>query len=105
MDMWDTRMVNQLAQHYRVIVFDNQGMGHTTSSDRDYSIRLFADDTAGFMDALGIKKAHVMGWSMGTFVTQELALGTRKRWTNSSSMQGPREVRKRCLPHPRLSQY
>ena len=27
------------------------------------------------MDALGIKKAHVMGWSMGTFVAQELALG------------------------------
>ena len=27
------------------------------------------------MDALGIKKAHVMGWSMGTFVAQELTLG------------------------------
>ncbi len=75
MDMWDTRMVNQLAQQYRVIVFDNRGMGNSTSSDRDYTIRLFADDTAGFMDALGIKKAHVMGWSMGTFVAQELALG------------------------------
>lgn len=75
MDMWDTRMVNQLAQQYRVIVFDNRGMGRSTSSDRDYTIRLFADDTAGFMDALGIKKAHIMGWSMGTFVAQELALG------------------------------
>jgi pimeloyl-ACP methyl ester carboxylesterase len=75
MDMWNTRLVNQLAQHYRVIVFDNRGMGNSTSSDRDYTIRLFADDTAGFMDALGIKKAHVMGWSMGTFVAQELALG------------------------------
>ena len=75
MDLWDTRLVNQLAQHYRVIVFDNRGMGNSTSSDRDYSIRLFANDTAGLMDALGIKKAHVMGWSMGTFVAQELALG------------------------------
>jgi pimeloyl-ACP methyl ester carboxylesterase len=74
MDMWDTRMVNQLAQHYRVIIFDNRGMGHSTSPDREYSIRLFANDTAGLMDALGIKKAHVMGWSMGTFVAQELTL-------------------------------
>lgn len=75
MDMWDTSMVNQLAQHYRVIVFDNRGMGHSTSSDKEYSIRLFANDTAGLLDALGIRKAHVMGWSMGTFVAQELTLG------------------------------
>jgi pimeloyl-ACP methyl ester carboxylesterase len=67
-------MVNQLAQQYRVIVFDNRGMGHSTSSDREYSIRLFANDTAGLMDALGTKKAHVMGWSMGTFIAQELIL-------------------------------
>ena len=75
MDLWDTRLVNQLAHQYRVIVFDNRGMGHSTSSDREYTIRLFANDTAGLMDALGIKKAHVMGWSMGTFVAQELTLG------------------------------
>jgi pimeloyl-ACP methyl ester carboxylesterase len=74
MDLWDTRMVSQLARQYRVIVFDNRGMGHSTSSDREYSIRLFADDTAGLMDALGIKKAHIMGWSMGTCVAQELTL-------------------------------
>ena len=74
MDMWDTRMVNQLAHQYRVIVFDNRGMGLSTSSDREYSIRLFASDTAGLMDALGIKKAHIMGWSMGTYVAQELTL-------------------------------
>lgn len=74
MDLWDTRLVNELAKQYRVIVFDNRGMGHSTSSDREYTIHLFADDTAGLMDALGIKKAHVMGWSMGTFVAQELTL-------------------------------
>jgi pimeloyl-ACP methyl ester carboxylesterase len=74
MDLWDTRLVNQLAKQYRVIVFDNRGMGHSTSSDREYTIRLFANDTAGLMDTLGIRKAHVMGWSMGTFVAQELTL-------------------------------
>jgi pimeloyl-ACP methyl ester carboxylesterase len=74
MDLWDTRMVSQLARQYRVIVFDNRGMGHSTSSEKEYTIRLFADDTAGLMDALGIKKAHIMGWSMGTCVAQELTL-------------------------------
>ncbi len=74
MDLWDPRLVNQLAQQYHVIVFDNRGMGNTTSSDKEYTIRLFADDTAGLMDALGIKKAHVMGWSMGTNIAQEFTL-------------------------------
>ena len=105
MDMWDTRMVNQLAQHYRVIAFDNRGMGNSTSSDRDYTIRLFANDTAAFMDALGIKKAHVMGWSMGTFVAQELALGYPEKVDKLILYAGSPGVRKRCLPHPGSSQY
>jgi pimeloyl-ACP methyl ester carboxylesterase len=74
MDLWDPRVVNHLAQQYRVIIFDNRGMGHSTSSDKEYTIRLFADDTAGLMETLGIKKAHVMGWSMGTNIAQEFAL-------------------------------
>lgn len=74
MELWNPRVVNQLAKQYRVLIFDNRGMGHSTSSDKEYSIRLFADDTAGLMDTLGIKKAHVMGWSMGTNIAQELTL-------------------------------
>jgi pimeloyl-ACP methyl ester carboxylesterase len=74
LDLWDPRVVNELAQKYRVIVFDNRGMGHSTSSEKEYTIRLFANDTAGLMDALGIEKADVMGWSMGTNIAQELAL-------------------------------
>jgi pimeloyl-ACP methyl ester carboxylesterase len=74
MDFWDTRVVNELAKQYRVIIFDNRGMGHSTSSEKVYTIPLFADDTAGLMDALNIKKAHVLGFSMGTTIAQELAL-------------------------------
>jgi pimeloyl-ACP methyl ester carboxylesterase len=40
----------------------------------EYSIRLFADDTAGLMEALGIHNAHILGVSMGGYVAQELAL-------------------------------
>lgn len=74
MDAWDTRVINQLAEHYQVIVFDNRGMGLTSDSPRQYSIKLFADDTAGLIKALKIKRAHILGWSMGTNIAQEFVL-------------------------------
>lgn len=74
MDMWSPGLISGLSQYNRVIVFDNRGMGSTSASDREFSITLFAEDTVGLMDALNIKKANVLGWSMGTYIAQELAL-------------------------------
>jgi pimeloyl-ACP methyl ester carboxylesterase len=74
MDLWAPAVLQGLATHYQVIVFDNRGMGKTTASDKDFTIELFADDTAGLLDALNIGCAHVLGWSMGTCIAQELAL-------------------------------
>jgi pimeloyl-ACP methyl ester carboxylesterase len=74
MEMWPISIIESLAQTRRVIVFDNRGMGYSTSTDKDYSIALFAEDTYGFIDALGIESADVLGWSMGSFIAQELAL-------------------------------
>lgn len=74
MDMWQPQALSALSSRYKVIVFDNRGIGESTATDKRFSIELFADDTAGLMDALGIKKAHILGWSMGTNIAQELAL-------------------------------
>ena len=74
MDLWAPEVLQELAKHYRVIIFDNRGMGKTTASDKEFTIELFADDTAGLMDALDIERAHVLAWSMGTNIAQELAL-------------------------------
>jgi pimeloyl-ACP methyl ester carboxylesterase len=74
MDMWPSVMVDMLSAYYRVIVFDNRGMGLTTNSDKEFSIELFVDDTSEFMHAIGITKAHVFGWSMGAFISKELSL-------------------------------
>jgi pimeloyl-ACP methyl ester carboxylesterase len=74
MELWSPGLVSGLSQGNRVILFDNRGMGATSSSVREFSIRLFADDTAGLLDALKIEKANVLGWSMGTYIAQELAL-------------------------------
>jgi pimeloyl-ACP methyl ester carboxylesterase len=74
MDLWPPGVLANLSSSHRVIIFDNRGMGNTTTSDKQFSIPLFADDAAGLMDALNISKADVLGWSMGADVAQELAL-------------------------------
>jgi pimeloyl-ACP methyl ester carboxylesterase len=74
MDLWPPDVLSHLTSNYRVIVFDNRGMGNTTTSDKPFSIELFADDTAGLMDALNISRADVLGWSMGADIAQELVL-------------------------------
>jgi pimeloyl-ACP methyl ester carboxylesterase len=74
MDLWAPQVLQELGAHYKLIIFDNRGMGRTTASDKEFTIELFADDTAGLLDALDIERAHVLGWSMGTYIAQELAL-------------------------------
>ncbi len=66
--------VPDLARRFQVITFDNRGAGETDQPDEPYSVALFAADTAGLLDALGIARAHVLGASMGGFIAQELAL-------------------------------
>ena len=74
MDLWPPGVLTDLSARHRVIIFDNRGMGKTTATGKPFSIGLFADDTAGLMDALNISRADVLGWSMGADIAQELAL-------------------------------
>jgi len=71
---WDPRWIQTLSGKFKVIAFDNRGAGRTDISDREYSIKLFADDTAGLMNTLGIPQANVLGISMGGMIAQELVL-------------------------------
>ncbi len=75
MDMEEPAFVDSLARVYQVVTLDNRGMGMTTRGSRSFTIEQFAEDTVGFMDALDLPRAHVMGTSMGGFIAQELALG------------------------------
>jgi pimeloyl-ACP methyl ester carboxylesterase len=74
LEFWDSTLLEKLASNHTVITFDNRGLGNTTSGNRNFTIPQFADDTSGLLDALNIKKADVLGWSMGGFIAQELAL-------------------------------
>jgi len=71
---WWYRQLPVLAQHFQVIVFDNRGAGRSDKPVMEYSMRLFAEDTAGLLDALGLKRAGILGYSMGGYIAQELAL-------------------------------
>ena len=77
MDLWPEVMLYELAKNYKVIIFENRGMGYSTiiNDSSVFRMKLFAQDAANLMNVLDISKANVMGWSMGTYIAQELALG------------------------------
>ena len=71
---WWYCQIPTLSKHFKILAFDNRGAGRTEKPKLDYSIRLFADDTAELMQSLNIKKAHILGISMGGYIAQELAI-------------------------------
>jgi pimeloyl-ACP methyl ester carboxylesterase len=75
MDMWNPLLLEKLSSsNHTVIIFDNRGAGESTTGTKEFSISQFANDTVGLIEALKIDKADVLGWSMGSFIAQELAL-------------------------------
>jgi 3-oxoadipate enol-lactonase len=73
MRMW-YRVVPALAQRYRVISFDNRGVGQSRPAAGPHSIADMADDAFAVLDAAGVSAAHVYGASMGGLIAQEMAL-------------------------------
>ncbi|MGC1131534.1 MAG: alpha/beta hydrolase [Nitrososphaeraceae archaeon] len=76
MDMWGDNVLSGLSANNTLIIFDNRGMGLTTSGNGTaFTIEQFTNDTAALIDALKIgQPVDVLGLSLGGFIAQDLAL-------------------------------
>lgn len=74
LDSWSDKMVDLLSERHKVIMMDNRGTGRSDKPDAPYTMDMMAADVRGVLDALGIKTAHVMGFSMGGAITQTFGI-------------------------------
>lgn len=66
--------VPEFVKHFKVLIFDNRGIGKTDAPAGPYSTKMMADDTVELMRVLNIEKANILGISMGGMIAQELAI-------------------------------
>jgi pimeloyl-ACP methyl ester carboxylesterase len=71
--VWPDSVVDALAKHFKVIQFDNRGVGQSDKPDIPYSIEMMADDVSGLMQALKLEKSHLIGYSMGGQIAAKFA--------------------------------
>jgi pimeloyl-ACP methyl ester carboxylesterase len=73
LDNWDPDLIDALAARRRVVTFDNTGVAATTGSTPS-TIEAMAHDAIAFIDALELEQVDLLGFSIGSFVAQEIAL-------------------------------
>src|SRR2546422_2256454 len=67
-------IIPRLAKTHKAYALEFQGHGRTNDIDRPITYPNLADDVAAFMDAVGLKKADVFGYSVGAEVGLQLAI-------------------------------
>ena len=67
-------IIPRLAETHKVCALEFQGHGRTTDIDRPITYPNLADDVAAFMEAVGLEKADVFGYSMGAIVGLQLSI-------------------------------
>ena len=85
-DGWTPSILTSLSTNHTVIVFDSRGLGNTSIVSKPYSIQQLANDVAGLLDALKIKNADVLGYSLGSLSQ-----------LNSSAVTHPEKVNRLVL--------
>ena len=73
LENWDPQLVDALAAQRRVVAFDNAGVGATTGTTPD-TIEQMARDAIAFIATLNAPHVDILGFSIGSFVAQEIAL-------------------------------
>ena len=72
--LWTLQQVPVLSTRFRVVLLDNRDAGRSSRADHPYDVADMADDLAGLLDALDIRRTHLLGLSMGSMIGMEFAL-------------------------------
>ncbi|HBM16320.1 MAG TPA: alpha/beta hydrolase [Lentisphaeria bacterium] len=83
MDLWPQKVIEPLSKEYQLILMDNRGIGYTTTNEETFTYKLFADDVISLLETLKVKKTNVLGYSMGSTITQELLLEYPQRFNKA----------------------
>src|SRR5262249_10454284 len=73
LDSWDPALVDRVAQQREVVLLANRGVGASTGVVPD-NVRDMARDTLRFLDALRLPQVDLLGFSLGGYIAQEIAL-------------------------------
>jgi pimeloyl-ACP methyl ester carboxylesterase len=68
------RFPDLLAEHFRVVLIDNRGVGESDAPPGPYTVSEMAEDVVGVLDELGIDRTNLFGVSLGGYIAQELTL-------------------------------
>jgi pimeloyl-ACP methyl ester carboxylesterase len=95
-----------LAEHYHVISYNHRGIGDSERGSGALSTASLAVDAKAVLDVVGVRSAHVLGWSLGSAVAQELALAEPDRvdslvlWGTWPALDGFQACGLAALRHP-----
>jgi pimeloyl-ACP methyl ester carboxylesterase len=91
LDNWDPALIDALSAERRVVAFDNVGVGGTSGSTPN-TIEAMAQGAIAFIEAMSFERVDLLGFSIGSFVAQEIALirpdAVRRIVLASSAPQG-----------------
>jgi len=77
---WHFAMMPALTEAgYQVVTFDNRGVAPSSAPPAPYTVDEMVDDTIGLLDHLGLEAVHVVGYSMGGWIAETLALRSPER--------------------------
>lgn len=110
-------LLEGLARHHQVLIYDPRGTGRSERVPQGHSVEALADDVAALMDAAGIEAAPVIGTSTGTGKATALAVRHARRvsrlvlaapWTHGDAdlqvLQGLRKAAARTMPPDHYAQ-